>query len=175
MSDDLRFPVGRYTPGGEITPEQRQEWIGIVAVCPARMRAAVQGLDEAQIDTPYRDGGWTVRQVVHHVPDSHMNAYVRMKLGLTEDSPTIKTYEEAEWASLADARMPIDVSLTLLEALHERWVTILRSLDETQWKRTFRHPDWGEMTLEDALGMYAWHSRHHVAHITGLRERQGWS
>jgi uncharacterized damage-inducible protein DinB len=175
MSDDLRFPVGRYTPGGEITPEQRQEWIGIVAACPARLRAAVQGLDESQINTPYRDGGWTVRQVVHHVPDSHMNAYVRMKLGLTEDAPTIKTYEEAEWAGLADARLPVDVSLTLLEALHERWVAVLRSLDDTQWKRTFRHPDWGEMTLEDALRMYAWHSRHHVAHITGLRERQGWS
>lgn len=175
MSDDLRFPVGRYTPGGEITPEQRQEWIGIVAACPARMRAAVQGLDDAQLDTPYREGGWTVRQVVHHVPDSHMNAYVRMKLGLTEDAPTIKTYEEAEWARLADAAMPVGVSLTLLEALHERWVAILRSLDETEWKRTFRHPEWGEMTLEDALGMYAWHSRHHVAHVTGLRERQGWS
>jgi len=174
MSDDLRYPVGRYTPGGQITREQRDEWIGQVAEAPARLRAAVHGLDDAQLDTPYRGGGWTVRQVVHHVPDSHMNAYTRFKLGLTEDVPTIKTYDEAAWADLPDTRLPIEGSLVLLEKLHERWVPLLRALDEQQWKRTFRHPEWGEMTLEDALGMYAWHGRHHVAHVTRLRERQGW-
>jgi hypothetical protein len=174
MSDDLRYPVGRYTPGGQITREQRDEWIGQVAEAPALLRAAVQGLDDAQLDTPYRDGGWTVRQVVHHVPDSHMNAYTRMKLGLTEDAPMIKTYEESAWASLPDARLPIEVSLVLLERLHERWVALLRALDEQQWKRTFRHPEWGQMAIDDALGMYAWHGRHHVAHVTRLRERQGW-
>ncbi|HEX8904235.1 MAG TPA: bacillithiol transferase BstA [Longimicrobiaceae bacterium] len=174
MSDDLRYPVGRYTPGGQITREQRDEWIGQVAEAPARLRAAVHGLDDAQLDTPYRGGGWTVRQVVHHVPDSHMNAYTRFKLGLTEDVPTIKTYDEAAWADLPDTRLPIEGSLVLLEKLHERWVPLLRALDEQQWKRTFRHPEWGEMTLEDALGMYAWHGSHHVAHVTRLRERQGW-
>jgi hypothetical protein len=174
MNDDLRYPVGRYTPGGQITREQRDEWLGQVAEAPARLRAAVQDLGDAQLDTPYRDGGWTVRQVVHHVPDSHMNAYTRMKLGLTEDSPMVKTYDESAWANLPDARQPIEVSLVLLEMLHERWVPLLRGLDEQQWKRTFRHPEWGEITIDDALGMYAWHCRHHVAHITRLRERQGW-
>lgn len=174
MNDDLRYPVGRYTPGGQITRQQREEWLEQVARAPARLRAAVQDLGDAQLDTPYREGGWTVRQVVHHVPDSHINAYTRMKLGLTEDSPTIKTYDESAWASLPDARQPIEVSLVLLEKLHERWVSLLRALDEQQWKRTFRHPEWGEMAIDDALGMYAWHCRHHVAHITRLRERQGW-
>lgn len=174
MSDDLRYPVGRYTLLDTITREQRDEWLATVADCPARLRAAVEGLDEAQLDTPYRDGGWTVRQVAHHVPDSHMNAYVRMKLALTEDSPAIKTYEEAEWARLPDAKLPAGVSLTLLESLHERWVALLRGLDETQWKRTFTHPEWGAVTIENALGLYAWHSRHHVAHVANLRQRQGW-
>ena len=174
MNDDLRYPVGRYTPGQPITREQRDEWLAQVADAPARLRAAVTGLGDARLDTPYRDGGWTVRQVVHHVPDSHMNAYTRMKLGLTENVPTIKTYEEAEWARLPDATLPVEVSLVLLERLHERWVHLLRALDEGQWKRTFRHPEWGAMTLEDALGMYAWHGRHHVAHITRLAEREGW-
>ena len=172
--DDLRYPVGRYTPGQEITRQRRDEWLAQVAEAPARLRAAVADLGDAQLDTPYRDGGWTVRQVVHHVPDSHMNAYTRMKLGLTEDSPVIRTYDESEWARLPDAQLPIEVSLVLLEKLHERWVQLLRALEEPQWKRTFRHPELGAMTLEDALGMYAWHGRHHVAHVTRLRERQGW-
>ena len=174
MNDDLRYPVGRYTTGGQITREQREEWLAQVAEAPARLRAAVQGLSDAQLDTPYRDGGWTVRQVAHHVADSHMNAYIRLKLGLTEDAPAIKTYDEAAWANLPDMRQPIEVSLVLLEKLHERWVPLLRALDEGQWKRTFRHPEWGQITLDDALGMYAWHGRHHVAHVTRLRERQGW-
>jgi uncharacterized damage-inducible protein DinB len=173
--DDPRYPVGRYKAPPEVSPEQRREWIAQIAEAPARLRAAVEGLDEGQLDTPYRDGGWTVRQVVHHVPESHMNAYVRFKLALTEDSPVIKTYEEAEWAALDDVRQtPIELSLTLLDALHARWLTVLDSLDESQWQRTFRHSEWGAIRIDQTLGLYAWHGRHHVAHVTGLRERRGW-
>ncbi|HEX2081025.1 MAG TPA: bacillithiol transferase BstA [Longimicrobium sp.] len=171
---DPRYPVGRYRIEGEVTPEQRAEWIEQVAQTPARFRAAVQGLTDEQLDTPYREGGWTVRQLAHHVPDSHMNAYTRFKLGLTEDSPAIKTYEEARWAELADAREPIEVSLTLLEALHTRWDVLLRSLSDEQWSRTIQHPDWGLLRLDSLLGLYAWHGRHHTAHVTRLRERMGW-
>jgi hypothetical protein len=174
MSDDPRYPVGRFKPGGPVTREQRDAWLGEVEAAPARLRQAVHDLDDARLDTPYRDGGWTVRQVVHHVPDSHMNAYTRMKLALTEENPAIKTYDEAAWAGLPDARQPIEVSLVLLEKLHERWVRLLRELDEAQWKRTFLHPEWGAVTVEGALGLYAWHGRHHVAHVTRLREREGW-
>ena len=173
--DDPRYPVGRYTPPAEITAEQRKVWIGQIAEAPAKLRAAVEGLGEEQLDTPYRDGGWTVRQVVHHLPDSHMNAFVRFKLALTEDTPAIKTYDEAEWARLPDVReTPIETSLTLLDALHERWLHLLRAMDEDQWQRAFRHPEWGEIRIDQTLGLYAWHGRHHVAHVTGLRERQGW-
>src|SRR3954467_14014992 len=154
MSDDLRYPVGRYTLLDTITREQRDEWLATVADCPARLRAAVEGLDEAQLDTPYRDGGWGGRQVAHHVPDSHLNAYVRLKLALTEDSPAIKTYEEAAWAQLPDSRdTPVETSLALLTALHHRWVALLRALDETQWARTFRHPEQGEVRLDRNLGL----------------------
>lgn len=149
--------------------------IDVIAAAPLRMREAVAGLDAAQLDTPYREGGWTVRQVVHHVPDSHMNAYVRVKLALTEDEPTIKPYEEAAWAQLPDSRItPVEVSLALLEALHTRWVDLLRAMDGADFKRSFRHPEHGAVTLDWLVGMYAWHSRHHVAHITSLRERMGW-
>ncbi|MFL5381101.1 MAG: YfiT family bacillithiol transferase [Longimicrobiaceae bacterium] len=173
--DDPRYPVGRYTPPDEITAEQRKVWIGQIAEAPAKLRDAVRGLSDEQLDTPYRDGGWTVRQVVHHVPDSHMNAFVRFKLALTEDTPAIKTYDEAEWARLPDVReTPIETSLTLLDALHERWLHLLRAMDEEQWQRAFRHPEWGEIRIDQTLGLYAWHGRHHVAHVTGLRERQGW-
>jgi uncharacterized damage-inducible protein DinB len=171
---DPRYPVGRYRIEGQVTPEQRREWLEQVAQTPARFRAAVQGLTDEQLDTPYREGGWTVRQLAHHVPDSHMNAYTRFKLGLTEDNPTIKTYEEARWAELADAREPIEVSLTLLEALHTRWDVLLRSLSDEQWSRTIQHPEWGTLRLDSLLGLYAWHGRHHTAHVTGLRERMGW-
>lgn len=175
VAEDLRYPVGKYTPPAEISAAQREEWVGQIEALPARLRAAIQGLGDAQLDTPYRPGGWTVRQVVHHVPDSHMNAFIRMKLALTEDTPQIKTYEEAEWARLADAtRTPIETSLRLVTALHERWVILLRSLTDGQWSRAFRHPEWGEIRLDQTLGLYAWHSRHHVGHITGLREREGW-
>jgi uncharacterized damage-inducible protein DinB len=169
----LRYPVGRFDPKVEVPHEQRASLIDNIAAVPSRMRAAVNGLSDARLDTPYREGGWTIRQVVHHVPDSHMNAYIRFKLALTEDVPTIKTYEESEWARLADAAAPIDASLTLLDALHERWVVLLRSLGETDYQRAFNHPEWGRMTLGTLLRLYEWHGRHHLAHITNLREREG--
>lgn len=172
---DPRYPIGRYRVEGEITAEQRRQWIENIAATPARMREAVAGLTDEQLDTPYRDGGWTVRQVAHHVPDSHANAYTRFKLGLTESDPVIKPYDEAAWALLEDSRVtPIEVSLTLLEALHVRWVNVLRSVGDEQWSRTIQHPENGRMRLDFVLGLYDWHGRHHVAHITRLRERMGW-
>lgn len=173
--NDLRYPIGKFHFDGPITDEQKQTSLDDVARTPARLRAAVKGLSEAQLDTPYRPGGWTVRQVVHHVPDSHLNAYVRFKLALTEDDPTIKPYAEDRWAELADTKLtPIEVSLTMLDSLHDRWMRLLRSLTPEDWKRTFRHPELGAMTLEKTLALYAWHGRHHVAHITALREQNGW-
>ncbi|HYJ80818.1 MAG TPA: bacillithiol transferase BstA [Longimicrobiaceae bacterium] len=173
--DDPRYPVGRFDVEEAVTPERRAEWLRQVEEAPARLRAAVDGLSDEQLDTPYRDGGWTVRQVLHHLPDSHLNAYVRIKLGLTEEVPAIKTYEEGRWAELPDSRdTPPEVSLVLLEALHARWMVLLRALGQAEWARTFRHPEWGEMSLGKALAQYAWHGRHHVAHVTRLRERMGW-
>jgi len=172
---DLRFPIGKFHFDGPLTDDQRNNALDDVATTPANLRAAVKGLSEAQLDTPYRPGGWTVRQVVHHMPDSHMNSYVRFKLALTEDEPTIKTYAEDRWAELADTKAtPIGVSLTLFDSLHDRWVRLMRSLTTEDWKRSFRHPDLGPMSLEKALALYAWHGRHHVTHITALREREGW-
>jgi uncharacterized damage-inducible protein DinB len=172
---DLRFPVGKFHYEGPLTEEQKKAFLGEVEQTPANLQAAVKGLSEAQLDTPYRDGGWTVRQVVHHLPDSHMNSYVRFKLALTEDAPTIKPYAEDRWAELADTKAtPVDVSLVLLDCLHYRWMRLLRSLSDEDWKRTFVHPEHGPMTLEKALAMYAWHGRHHVAHITELRKRMSW-
>jgi uncharacterized damage-inducible protein DinB len=172
---DLRFPVGKFHFEGPLTEPQKQASLDEIARTPAKLRAAVKGLSEAQLDTPYRPGGWTVRQVVHHLPDSHMNSYVRFKLALTESEPTIKPYAEDRWAELADSKStPVEVSLTLLESLHDRWAHLLRSLSPEDWKRTFRHPEMGAMTLEKTLALYAWHGRHHVAHITSLRERSGW-
>jgi len=175
MEQDLRYPVGPYKRVENPTAAQRRDFVEAIAETPARLNAAIAGLTPAQLDTPYRPGGWTVRQVVHHLPDSHMNSYVRFKLALTEDEPTIKPYDEARWAELADSKTtPIETSLALLENLHRRWVGLLRSMSETDWKRKFRHPELGVVTLEQALGLYAWHGRHHVAHITALRERNGW-
>jgi hypothetical protein len=172
---DLRYPIGKFTYDSPPTPEQKQELLNNIEQAPKRMRVAVQGLSEAQLDTPYRPGGWTVRQVVHHVPDSHLNAYVRFKLALTEDEPTIKPYAEDRWAELADTKStPIEVSLRMLDLLHDRWMRLLRSLPAEDWKRTFRHPELGVVSLEKSLALYSWHSRHHVAHITTLRERNGW-
>lgn len=146
-----------------------------ISVVPMRMRAAIDGLTPAQLDMPYREGGWTLRQVVHHVPDSHLNAYVRFKLALTEDVPTIKPYDEARWAELSDTRdTPVKTSLTLLEALHDRWVRLLKSMQPSDFQRRLTHPENGPMTVDALLGLYAWHGRHHVAHITTARERLGW-
>jgi uncharacterized damage-inducible protein DinB len=174
-SQDLRYPIGRYEPPKPITAINRAEWLSELEELPANLKQAVAGLDDEQLDTPYRPGGWTVRQVVHHLPDSHLNSYQRLRLALTENAPVIKTYDEAAWAELSDAKVaPIGISLSLLTALHARWITLLRSLDESRLKRTVRHPEWGEITLDWMLGLYAWHSRHHVAHITSLRKREGW-
>jgi hypothetical protein len=169
---DLRYPIGKFSFEGSVNEEQRKKLINDIEQAPAQLRAAVQGLSPQQIDTPYRPEGWTVRQVVHHVPDSHMNAYTRFKLALTEDQPTIKPYMEDRWARLDDTQTtPLEVSLALLDSLHNRWVRLLRSLKPEDWKRTFRHPELGLMPLEKNLALYAWHGRHHVAHITALRER----
>jgi hypothetical protein len=172
---DPRYPIGKFHFDGPSTEEQKRKSIDEIAHAPANLRAAVKGLSDAQLDTPYRPEGWTVRQVVHHVPDSHLNAYIRTKLALTEDDPTIKPYFEDRWAQLADTQLtPVEVSLALLDSLHDRWVRLLRSLQPQDWQRTFRHPELGPMTLEKNLALYAWHGRHHVAHITSLRERSGW-
>jgi hypothetical protein len=173
---DLRYPIGPMPRVETFTPPERAVALDVLAACPAHLRAAVSGLTDAQLDTPYRPGGWTVRQVVHHVPDSHLNAYTRFKLGLTEEEPLIRTYEEQIWAELPEARTaPVEVSLRLLEAIHERWLLALRALTAEAWKRTIRHPQWGTVTLDGLLAMYAWHSRHHVAHVTRLCEREGWA
>ena len=173
--EDLRYPIGRFDVSLPVTSAQRPALIDAIAAAPAGLRAAVAGLDDAQLDTPYREGGWTVRQVIHHVPDSHMNAYVRFKWTLTEDVPAIKTYDEGAWARLHDSRdTPVAVSLALLDVLHQRWVTLLRGMDDGAWARTLQHPEWGALDLPRLLGMYAWHGKHHTAHVTALRERMGW-
>lgn len=172
---DLRYPVGKFEYQGPPSEDQRSALIQQIADTPAHLRSSITALSETQLDTAYRPGGWTVRQVVHHVPDSHMNSYVRFKLALTEEEPTIKPYAEDRWAELPDSKAtPVEVSLALLDSLHDRWVRLLRSLTSEQWKRTFRHPDLGPMNLEKTLALYAWHSRHHVAHITELRKRMSW-
>ena len=171
---DLRYPIGKFTFDGAPTEQARNKFIDDIELAPSRLRAAVQGLSQEQLDTPYRPGGWTVRQVVHHIPDSHLNAYVRFKLALTEDEPTIKPYHEDRWAELQEARTaPIEISLALLESLHKRWVLVLRSIKPEDWKRAFRHPELGVVSLEKNVALYSWHGRHHVAHITSLRERIG--
>ena len=173
--DDARFPIGKAPRPETLSAGEREALIEQIAETPARLREAVAGLTPEQLDTPYRDGGWTVRQVVHHLPDSHLNAYTRFKLALTEDEPTIKPYEEDAWARLADtAETPVEVSLTLLDALHQRWVTLLRSMTDAEFGRRLKHPERGPMSLTAMLALYAWHGRHHVAHVTAVRERMGW-
>lgn len=173
--ETLRFPLGRFAPQDHLTAEDRRRLWDEIAAAPAALRAAVEGLDDAQLDTVYRPGGWTVRQVVHHVPDSHLNAYTRFKLAVTEDIPTIRTYDEAAWGELEDAREArVEVSLDLLDALHARWVPWLRSLSEEDYERRLDHPEFGQMTLETLLQLYAWHGAHHVAHVTSLRQRMSW-
>jgi uncharacterized damage-inducible protein DinB len=176
MERDLRYPIGKFERVENLTQEQRGDFIAQIADAPTRLAAAVAGLNSEQLDTPYRPGGWTVRQLIHHIPDSHMNAFIRFKLALTEDEPTIKPYDEALWAKLGDVKdTPTQVSLALLDNLHKRWVPLLQSLAPSDWSRKFRHPEIGTMTLDDLLALYAWHGRHHVAHITSLRERNGWN
>ena len=172
---DPRYPTGTFTFDPDITPDKRRTSIAAIRATPAALRAAVRGLSEAQVNTPYRDGGWTVRQVVHHVPESHMNAFTRFKLAMTEDNPTIKPYEEDRWVRLGDIpRTPLETSLALLDALHERWVTLLEVMTDEDFRRPLTHPQNGPMTLDRMLQLYAWHGPHHVAHITRLRARERW-
>jgi uncharacterized damage-inducible protein DinB len=172
---DPRYPIGRFEMPKEVTKERRQQAMDEIASAPAKLRAAVQGLNGAQLDTPYREGGWTVRQVVHHVPDSHLNAYVRLKLALTEEKPTIKPYDEAAWADLADSKnVPIEVSQALLDSVHTRWDSLWRSMKPEQFARVLVHPEAGERTVDWLLFLYEWHGKHHTAHITELRKQKGW-
>jgi hypothetical protein len=175
VSVDSRFPIGKFAWPERVTQADLTAYIETISLTPAELRAAVAGLSKEQLDTPYREGGWTVRQVVHHVPESHMNSYIRFKLALTEENPTIKPYDEDAWARLGDVdATPVEVSLSLLENLHSRWVALMKGLSESDWKRPFVHPEIGPVTLERNAALYAWHGRHHVAHITQLRERMGW-
>jgi hypothetical protein len=173
MSDE-RYPIGKFTPVAALSAADRAACIEQIAGAPATFRRAVAGLNDAQLDTPYRTGGWTVRQVAHHLPDSHMNAYMRFKWGLTEDTPAIKTYEEKDWAKTPEMGAPIAMSLDLLTALHQRWVTLLRGMRPVDFARTIKHPDWDKPSLDTLLALYAWHGRHHTAHVTALRQRMGW-
>jgi hypothetical protein len=175
MIDDPRYPIGEFAPIEPATPDVRAAATADIAALPSVMRAAVAGLSDQQLDTPYRDGGWTVRQVVHHVADSHINGFVRVKLALTEHNPTIKPYEEKLWAELADARLPIEVSLRLIDAVHARWAAVYAGMTAGDFSRTFFHPEAGAtFTLDRHVQNYSWHGRHHVAHITSLRRRRGW-
>lgn len=172
---DLRYPIGNYEPQ-PFSSEQKQAWLRDISLLPEQIESAVLNLDFALLHTPYRDGGWTIQQVVHHVADSHMNAYIRFKSGITEINPVIKPYVETEWALLPDVEaLPINISITLLHALHVRWHTAIKDLEAAEWERTLFHPEQEKtMTLWFLLGLYAWHGRHHTAHITSLRERMGW-
>jgi len=176
QSESQRYPIGQYSPPATIEREERDAWIAELEKLPANLRAAVAGLNEEQLDTPYRPGGWTVRQVVHHLADGHLNSYTRFRLALTEDIPTIKPFDETAWAELPDAKSgPIEPSLKLLEGLHERWVLMFRGLSYDDFKRTYRHPDRSApVILDSTLGYFAWHCRHHVAQIAALRRRKGW-
>jgi uncharacterized damage-inducible protein DinB len=176
MSTDLRFPVGKFVRPDSLTPDQRKTAFRTLAELPMKLRAAINGLTDKQLDTPYRPDGWMVRQVVHHLADSHMNALVRLKLGLTEETPTIKPYDEAKWAELADSRSKlVEESMQVLSGVHARWVFLLERMEPEQFSRKINHPEWKEpMTLDTLLALYEWHSRHHVGHITELRKREGW-
>jgi len=172
---DLSYPIGRFDFKQVVEPARYPALIEEIAAAPGLFHAAVRGLDEAQLDTPYRPGGWTVRQTVHHVADSHMNSFIRFRLALTEDEPAIKPYNQAAWGELADSHAaPVDWSLNLIEGLHSRWVVLLKAMNVAGFSRTFKHPEMGLIRLDTNMALYAWHGRHHAAHITGLRERSGW-
>lgn len=173
--EQLKYPIGKYTPPETITTAHLAEWVTSIATLPQHLEEAVNGLTESQLDTPYRPDGWTVRQVVHHLADSHMNAFIRFKLTVTEDNPTIKPYLEDRWAQLADSSMPVQVSLELLKALHARWIVLLQSLSPSDLERTYFHPQYQyTVPLARVVGLYAWHSNHHLRHITALKERNNW-
>jgi uncharacterized damage-inducible protein DinB len=172
--ENLRYPIGKFSYDADVTPEKRQAWIQEIERLPRELRRSVSGLSPRQLDTPYREGGWTVRQLAHHLADSHMNSFIRFKLALTESAPQIKPYDQKAWAMTADAALDIQSSLVLLDGLHARWAALLSSLTPEQMERTFLHPESGVQKLERALQIYAWHGRHHVAHITALRKRSGW-
>lgn len=171
---DPRFPIGEFDREFERSPARQAADISIIEQLPDKIASAVARLDDAQLDTPYRVGGWTIRQTVHHIADSHSNSLTRFKLALTEDSPTIRPYYEDRWAELADSQLPIDVSLRMIDAIHTRWTALLVSMSDADFRREFIHPETGRWPLEDALALYAWHSQHHTAHITRLKDRQGW-
>lgn len=171
---DLRYPIGKFNYVGEPTIEVFEMWIKEIEELPFYLKEAVKGLNDEQLDTAYRSEGWSIRQVVHHIADSHLNSYTRFKLALTENNPTIKLYEEGKWAELPDSMLPVEVSLKLIEALHSRWVCLLRSMKQDELGKTFQHPESGIVKLSNNIGIYAWHGRHHVAHITSLRDRLGW-
>jgi uncharacterized damage-inducible protein DinB len=174
-NEDLRYPVGQWTWPSEVTAEDCARWIRDIEALPAKLREAVAGLAPEHLDIPYREGGWTIRQIVHHVPESHMNSYIRFKLALTEDNPTVKPYDEALWAKLPDASTaPIDLSLDLADALHKRWGLVLRAMTDGDFARTYYHPESGTQKLDAILGLYAWHGRHHVGQIVAIRGRNGW-
>ena len=175
MSDTLRYPIGRFSYNPSEADELRQSWIGDLARLPNDLDGVIEGLSAERLDTPYRPGGWTVRQLVHHIADSHINAYVRFRLALTEDNPTVKGYDENAWAELPDSlSAPITPSLEILRGLHSRWVTLLRSLEKEQFSRTLVHSEAGPGNIDKYIGLYAWHGRHHVAHIRALRDRENW-
>lgn len=173
---DLRYPIGTYDPKAPADSARIASAIGDIEALPKRLRAAVTDLSDEQLDTPYRPGGWTVRQLVHHLADSHLNACIRLRLALTEEAPTIRTYDQELWADLSDAReLPLEPSLAMLDGLHERWAYLLRSLDPEHLERPLLHPEIGRLSIAQLTCLYGWHSRHHVAHITSLRDRQGWA
>jgi uncharacterized damage-inducible protein DinB len=173
-TNDPRYPIGRFSKPGRLEPRRREECIDEIAYAPRALSDAVDGLSREQLDTPYREGGWTVRQVVHHVADSHMNAFVRLRLALTEDNPTIRPYDQDAWSRMPDMGADVGLSLSLLDALHARWLIVLRAMDAAAFARTLLHPESGPMTLDDLLALYAWHGRHHTAHVIALRARCGW-
>ena len=173
--EDVRYPIGKFEKPQNATPQDRQQWIQAIESAPGQLRQAVEGLSEEQLDTPYRPEGWTIRQVVHHITDSHLNGYVRTKWTLTEDNPAIKAYDQALWAESPEARTGnVELSLPLLESLHRRWSEVLHSFEPDTWSRTFQHPQGGDVSLDVNVALYAWHGAHHIAHITTLRERMGW-
>lgn len=175
MSEDLRFPIGKFAPPSAVDPEMRAKYIETIEKLPPNIKDAVEGLNDEQLDTPYRPEGWTIRQVVHHVADSHLNSFCRFKLGLSENAPTIKTYDEASWAEMADTKnAPVELSLSIIDGLHARWVRLLKSMSDDDFAKKINHPERGAMVLGELLALYDWHSRHHTAHITKLRERNNW-